>query len=121
MYFTSRGGTFHVERGCTSRREGVHFTSRGVHFTSRGGALHVERGRTSRREGVHFSSRREGAHNILAKCTQIQCKGINTITQFILSLLEHKQQISTRALLWYDSLPLAMYTDFWSLSTVLMY
>ena len=39
----SRGGTLHVERGYTSRREGVL-------FTSREGTLHVERGYSSRRE-----------------------------------------------------------------------
>ena len=50
MRFTSRGGTLHVERGCTSRREEVL-------FTLRGSAFHVERGGTSRPEGVLFTSR----------------------------------------------------------------
>ena len=44
VLFTSRGGTIHVERGCTSRREG--------------GTLHVERGCASRRE--RGASSREG-------------------------------------------------------------
>ena len=38
MHFTSRGGALHVERGYSSRREGVR-------LTSREGALQVERGR----------------------------------------------------------------------------
>ena len=55
MHFTSRGGTIHLERGCTSRQEGVLFTLRGR-------ALHVERGYSSRREGVHFTSRGGAFH-----------------------------------------------------------
>ena len=46
ILFTSRGGAVHVERGCTSRQEGVR-------FMSRGGALHIEReGRFTLRGGV---------------------------------------------------------------------
>ena len=53
MYFTSRGGTLHVERGYYSRQEGVLFTSRGgtIHV-ERGGTLHIERGALHVKRGV---------------------------------------------------------------------
>ena len=50
VLFTPRGGTLHAERRYYSRREGVL-------FTPRGGTLHTERRYYSRREGVLFTPR----------------------------------------------------------------
>ena len=51
----ARGGALHVQRGCTSCREGVY-------FTSRGDTIRVKRGYYLRREGCALRRERGALH-----------------------------------------------------------